>query len=182
MAYQVVKFSLGRQLDWLRFRESAGNTQTETVAFDDERLRTIFTPAHRLEKLNSSREDISIGLEVTLNAMEAIERSCLELEARCVSLLIPTKESVYWPYAAKRLQGKGLDLVRRIVEQEAIVRQEMIAFLKGKNFAYLDLLPGMQAAAEDRILYLAGLDDHPNGTGYRAIAEIVWREIQSLER
>jgi len=119
---------------------------------------------------------------VALRIFDEIQGICKTKSMRCIFLLIPTKESVYWQFAKEGLTGRGRDLVAAVVEQEELVKQSTIQHFEAHDFEYTDALPTMRAAAKERPLYQSGVDGHPTGAGYGVIAEVVLRKILVHDR
>ncbi len=65
------------------------------------------------------------------------------------------------------------DQLERLDHAETAVREHLVHFLSRNEMTYVDPLPQMRSAAHQERLYLANIDGHPNGTGYRIIAETI---------
>src|SRR5262249_50290818 len=110
----------------------------------------------------------------TLLSMSNIKRHCDDAGARCVFVIIPTKESVYFPLLDERtLAAHGQRLSRLVVREDAI-RARLIAHAETLGAPHVDVLPLLREAARssDRLLYPTH-DSHPYGEGYRVIAAAI---------
>jgi hypothetical protein len=177
LLYQVAKHELPVIVDFLRYHEAMEPKREDFFALDHPIVRTVFNPEIRLQALDQNYEENRLGLQAALEIFDETQAICKAKNIRCIFLLIPTKESVYWPYAKERLTGHGRDLVAAVVEQEELVKQSVIQHFETHDFEYTDALPAMRAAAKERPLYHRGIDGHPTGTGYGIIAEIVLSKI-----
>ena len=160
-------------MDVIRFRETTSYATDGHYPLDHPVSRTVFAPGDQLERLDQADERNRRGLEQTLEIFLEIETWCGTRHVACLYLLIPTKESVYWELASERLSGPGRDEVSRVVHAETAVREHLVHFLSRNEMTYVDPLPQMRSAAHQERLYLANIDGHPNGTGYRIIAETI---------
>jgi hypothetical protein len=182
LLYQVAKYKLPVIVDFLRYHEAMGPKREGLFALDHATVRTVFYPAIRLQAMDQNSEENRLGLQATLEIFDETQAICKVKSIRCIFLLLPTKESVYWPYAKEGLTGHGRDLVAAVVEQEELVKQSVIQHFGSHDFEYADALPAMRAAAKERPLYQRGVDGHPTGTGYRIIAETVLSKILMRDR
>ena len=67
--------------------------------------------------------------------------------------------------------------VARVVELEAGARERAVAHLGAAGVEFIDPLPALREAARATRLYAGGVDGHPNGTGYRILAETVAQRV-----
>ena len=171
--YQAVKHHARSPMDVIRFRETTSYATDGHYPLDHPVSRTVFAPGDQLERLDQADERNRRGLEQTLEIFLEIETWCGTRHVACQYRLIPTKESVYWELASERLSGPGRDEVSRVVHAETAVREHLVHFLSRNEMTYVDPLPQMRSAAHQERLYLANIDGHPNGTGYRIIAETI---------
>lgn len=180
MLYQVVKLEAHQLIEGLRYEESVASLQVGQFAFSDPRLRTVFDVDKRLQVLDQSIEQNRIGLERMLEIAAETYGEAGRLAVACVIVVIPTKASVYWPFARDTLAQPGQGAMARLVEQEGLVHDRLVGFLAQQGIPYVDALPGLQEAAKEDALYPAGTDGHPTGVGYRVIALAVHRRLAEL--
>jgi hypothetical protein len=169
--YQAAKYELPLLVNGLRFREAAG--RDAAIALEHPVSRTVLTPDVRLRALDQQRPRNRRGLEATLAELDAIQSLCRERSLRCLTLLIPTKESVYGELARESLDPESYARLARLVEEEQRVREALVRHLEARGHEWVDALPALRAAAGTRRLYAASSDGHPSGEGYRVIASAV---------
>lgn len=166
-------------MNWLRFKEAKRANKEDFFMLDHPVAHTVFAPTSRFLAMNQSDARNRAGLSAMLEIFDEIQTTCEDREIRCIFLLIPTKESVYWPFARVGFTGRGYDTLAATVEQEAKVREQVKQHCDERGLEYADALPTMRTSAAERPLYGAGPDSHPNGTGYHAIATVVLKKIQT---
>lgn len=182
LLYQVTKWELPRIFDSLRHWESTHivGLPEDVLPLNVPAVQTMFNPRKRLFDLTQGNEQrYRIGLQTTFEIFDEIQDICNSRGMKCVFLLIPTKESVYWQFAKTGLTGRGRRLVAAVVRQEQLVLQLTTQYFKENDFEYVDALPAMRAAAVERPLYPPSTDVHPTGVGYRVIAANVLKKIRS---
>lgn len=122
--------------------------------YDDELVGTIFTPAYRRQVLDLKDPKIREGLDLTKDA--------LLRNKDVIFVLIPTKEAVY---------GR--------MPEETAVREELLNWCDANDLKCLDVLPAMQTALKEYPLYRKDSDGHPTATGYKVIADTVYKYLQA---
>ena len=182
VTYQLLKFTVEHFVDFLRFQEEYYRFNSETLTFpvDSGRWKTWFKPTKRFVYMDQSRKENQIGLSKTLEIFFEIASDCREIGTACVFVLLPTKESVYWPIARDLLTEAGRQNVGAAVAAEQAVRKHMIAFFEQEKIQFIDPLPAMQRAARSLALYPANSDGHPNSQGYNVLAQIIYEAIKDM--
>ena len=136
---------------------------------------TLISPYERLQESDLSSPKIREGLEITLTALKRMRRRTDGAGVRLLILLIPTKESVFDGLVDAHRDPGCLDVMRRVVSNEQLIRERIVEELGQEGTAYLDVLPvlrsGVQAKAER--LFLRSGDMHPNERGYRLMAAAI---------
>ena len=102
---------------------------------------------------------------------------CAHEGIRFLVLLLPTKESVLLSLVDEYAPEPGRSRVARVVELEAGARERAVAHLGAAGAEFIDPLPALREAARATRLYAGGVDGHPNGTGYRIMAETVAQRV-----
>jgi hypothetical protein len=163
---------------WRGTVSSTTSSQGDAIAVEHPVARTFLRPEVRLSALDQDAARNRRGLEATLAELDAIEAICHAHSIRCLVLLIPTKESVYWELAREELEGASYDQLARLVAEEQKVRETLVRHLQARRLDWVDPLPALRAALPEERIYPANADGHPNGEGYRVIARAV---LQGLE-
>jgi len=130
--------------------------------------RTILTAPYRGRVLDDRDPRIRFGFAIARHAVRAISERCQAAGVDLLVVLIPTKESVFWPRVAAPDHPPGL---RQLVTDEERLRQEWISDLRASGVKYLDALGALRAAPTQP--YYEDVDGHPNETGQRIIAAAV---------
>jgi hypothetical protein len=154
VVYQASKLGFAPLVDRLRFLETQ---------HDAKLVRLVHPIAHTA----------AWGLE----ALVRMRGRCAREGIRFLVLLIPTKESVLWALVDQHAPEPGRSRVARVVEFEAGARARAVAYLGAAGVEFIDPLPALREAARATRLYAGGVDGHPNGTGYRILAEAVARRL-----
>jgi lysophospholipase L1-like esterase len=173
--YQVAKLEMSWVSDRLRFREAS--TDANAVVLHHPISATVFAPEVRLDALDQSQEQNRVGLERTQATLLELERACEARDITLVTLVLPTKESVYAALANAGLEGSAAERVTAVVREETRVRDALLEFLDANGVVAVDPLPDLRRAVAETRIYLGNRDGHPNGRGYRVIANAVQREL-----
>jgi SGNH hydrolase-like domain, acetyltransferase AlgX len=128
--------------------------------------RTILTARYRHIVLNQRDPRILLGFELAAAALESMAAQCRSAGVDFVVVLIPTKESVFWPRI--RTPKAHAELEELVVDETAL-RARLVQRLKGAGVEVIDVLPALRAAAAQP--YLQDADGHPSPAGHAIIAE-----------
>lgn len=139
--------------------------------------RTILTAPYRGRVLDDRDPRIRFGFEIARYTVRAISERCRAARADLLVVLIPTKESVFWPRVAAPDRHPGL---RQLVADEGRLRQEWISDLRANRVKYLDVLDALRVAPTQP--YYEDVDGHPNETGQRIIAAAVAARLKEGAR
>jgi hypothetical protein len=82
-------------------------------------------------------------------------------------VLIPTKEQVYWDRAEPLLGAEKMDLLQRSYDM-------MLAVCETEGVACIDLLPVLQAHADEQLYYTTDIHLNPRGNAVVADAIAAW--------
>ncbi len=128
-----------------------------------------FTAAYRLAALDLDLDYVSEGLRLTHVLFGEIDQLARSADVRVIVLLIPTKESVYAPLVTDPSPDYA-----RLIDMEARVRADLIAFFDAHQIEYVDSLPALTADLRaGQRLYLANTDGHFNARGCAVLAAVV---------
>jgi hypothetical protein len=143
--------------------------------FDGGDWRTILTPTYRARALDDRDPRIRVGVEAATAALLGLHDRTRAVGIRSLVVLLPTKESVFWPRVKDPAAHPGLEAM---VADETRLRGELIAALGRHGVAHVDLLEALRSAPSQT--YMEDVDGHPNATGHRVIAEVVARHARTL--
>jgi lysophospholipase L1-like esterase len=164
---------------WERRKRRAGG-RDDVLVVDDAARRTILSPEYRLQALDLGLPRVREGLRITLEVIRDLHERALRRGVDFVVLMLPTKELVFAPDVPPDPTEPARRLLDDLVRNEEEVRAILEADLRSKGIAFLDALPALRAAlASGPPPYSAEIDGHPNGEGYRAIAQLVAAGVSS---
>jgi GDSL-like lipase/acylhydrolase family protein len=150
-------------------------------AFDNGRVRTLFSPNYRLAALDLADPRIVEGERISLLALQRLREQSEARGIQFVVLLLPTKELVF----KSVVSGTPLGASRAysaLVANEEMFWQRMRAALADQGIASIDTLPTLRDQLErGPAPYPETTDAHPNAIGQGVIAELVLAELQRLE-
>lgn len=137
------------------------------IPYEDENIRTIFTPTRRGLLSNINNEDVKKSLKFTLKLFQKMSE-----ETNLYLLYIPTKEEVYYPYLKERINiPRNYEF---FIANTRKIRKEL------KTLPLIDALPALQRAAnEGNQLYPNTLDGHPNKLGHKIISKVLKKGLRN---
>lgn len=180
VAYRALVENLGARLVALyrssRVREEAGGL---TLLKDREgRVITALDVRHRYVGLNLERPKVRSGLELTKEYLGRLRELADESGLKLLVIVIPTKIRVFEDWLTPEM--KKDDLLLRLLRDEARIHAELTRAMDRLGLAYVDPLSALRAGVKVEQLYLRNQDGHPNGNGYRVIAEAVADRLSDL--
>lgn len=177
--------------DWLRvnsmvFRSIEAGPVGELVnAFGDQRaffsgvgcslrtsepFKTIFQPQSRFQGMNLDDPAVTGGIDLTFTFIEQMHAMAASRGIEFHVVVIPTKESVL----LRPMEGPLSEceqFAKSIIDAEDVIRARVHAFLEEQGIPFVDVSEAMWRLARRERIFLRSADDHPNGRGYREIAE-----------
>lgn len=136
-------------------------------------VRTVFTPQGRLAAVDASLPAVREGLDITKNALAALQEEAARQQVGLLVMMIPTKERAYCRYLAE-VRAELPQSFARLCAAEDASRAEIAGFLDERRMAKVDVLPALEAAiARHEPLYPPDADGHPQSSGYRVISQAV---------
>ena len=142
--------------------------------FPVEHLGNVFAMRTYVGKGDESAviEDPKIveGLAITKRALGEIAALC---EAENIDLhvaLMPAHPQIFYPFVRDQLTDLQDEQIKRHLQRLENMTSELTAFLSEAKIPHTDLYDPMVRAFETRVIYPAA-DIHPNGAGYRVVAE-----------
>jgi hypothetical protein len=138
--------------------------------------RTILTAPYRRLAIDASDPRIAEGLAVSLRSIEAIARRCRTEGVDLLVVLIPTKETVFAPFAGLPERHVGL---AELLQHEAEVRSRVVEFAAEKGIDVVDVTSALRhcIGQGDVNPYWSSPDGHPSAVGHGAIGSCVARHM-----
>lgn len=171
--YRLAAFTVG---DFFRFYEMKYFYPDTTITLledNDNNIFTGFNPIQRLYSLNLELPEIKEGLRLSLNALVKMSEICKDNNIFLVVVLIPSKESVYADYLKDNKQLKHYEYIYKVLANENELNSKVKTFLSEHGIDYIDVLPPLQKACGDRLIYPNNHGDHTNKEGYLIIANSI---------
>ena len=140
---------------------------------------TTFRPEARYRSLNLEDQAITDGVGLTLTFLERMAQDARDRGIDFLVLLIPSKASVVVGQPDGDVDGACARVLQQVRESEEKVANEVRSFLERRGIDFVDALPALRAAALAVPVYPGTTDGHPNGYGYKVIAEQVARRWES---
>ncbi len=156
----------------------AGNA----VVFTDRerRISTVLTPTHRLGVLDLGDPKVEEGLRITLDMFHRMQERCSAHGVPMLAVLIPTKESVLWPYARPHTELSGYQELKTLVEAEQRVDARVTEAFARDALPTVGLLGPLREAAGREEVY-PFMDGHPNARGCEVIAGAIQDRLIKME-
>ncbi len=145
--------------------------------FDGTDWRTLLTPRYRGRWLDDRDPRIRLGFEVMRNALLTMAERTRARGITLLVVLLPTKESVFWPRVRAPDNYPGL---RQLIADESRLRAELEDSLRAHGTDYLDVLDTFRAAPAQP--YFEDVDGHPNEVGHHLVALAVAERLAQLLR
>ena len=146
--------------------------------YDDERIRTIFTPVRRLIPVFSGKPDIDYALPIMEKTIAKLDNDVSVRNGKLVVLLIPTKEEVYFPY----LRETRADLppsYELLIDLTSQIKQRITQTWRDGGICVIDVTQDLQSdAMSGEQMVRTDIDGHFNQRGNTAIAASLLRHLQ----
>jgi hypothetical protein len=183
VVYRMAAFSFGEFVHRFEVQRQARQSTKNYLILSDRagRLITVFTPDSGLFALNTETWEVQEGLRLTGDALIQMRDFSEARKIRFLVILIPTKESVYWPVTVEMSEHRD-ETLARMIEQEAVAKAMLTDRIERSGVCVEDLLPDLRAQVEAKTLYPNNDDGHPNKHGYQVIAERVSRILAADPR
>ncbi len=133
--------------------------------------RTILTPPYRARVLDDGDVRIREGIEIVKAALSRVAQRSRDAGVQLVVVLIPTKESVFWPHTDDTDGG-----LSRLASTEDRLKAELTTHLMSGGIAFVDVTRDLRQADEQP--YFGDADGHPNEAGHRLIADAIVRRLR----
>lgn len=176
MLYGAAKAALPELVTLVRTRRYAETLGEGAVVVSLWGKEVVLTPRLIQRALDTEDERTTLGLERTKAEIRSMGHTCKANAIKCYFLLIPTKEYVLEPLVRGSLPEPQRHELQEMARLEEKVSQSLRDVITASNLKTIETLSALRAAARRTAIYPAA-DGHPNGAGYRVIAESVWNEI-----
>jgi hypothetical protein len=153
---------------WDELCDYAANT-SGVVCHETADLQTVLDKRLRI----LDERTLGAGMEIALDVLVEIRDRLHETKTDYLVGLIPSKEYIF----TQALPGRFEDIDSSFVElrnQEGRIRDQVMRELDGLGIPYLDLLPALiREVRQNRAIYPASSQSHPNTHGYGIIAQSI---------
>jgi hypothetical protein len=166
---------------WAQLTKLAGKYLEEMIVYESGDVRTILTPAHRLQGINNDDPRIAEGVEVALRALDDMHMQCKKQGTEFLVVLLPTKEYTFYPYiSAKNYNVDAMEKMHRLARFENEIHERIFAVLEAKETDYLDMLPVFRnvITQDQQNPYFESLNGHYNALGNKLIARSIAAQLQ----
>lgn len=177
MLYQVIERGpIGRAVNRRADRARADNPEA-CVLQTSPPFPTYFRVSSRAMDLRDPR--IAEGLRLSLAVLREISQEAARRGIRTLVALFPTKATIYQGFMAETAKVSCLEKLERAIESELEIDSRVKAYLDAHGIDYVDTLPALRDAVNERRIFLPSLDVHPNGEGYRVISERIEQHLST---
>jgi len=170
MIYQMIKHSGSSFIDSLRFLERKSMPIGNKIMYNSDLIKTVFNPVKRLSAFDLNSKALQEGMGVSEKSLLRISAVCKSISSKCIILLIPTKELVYYSLIKNNLSRDDNISLGRVVNAELALKKVFISIAGKTGIEIYDPLDVMQAKALSGNIYPGHAGGHPNGRGYFSIA------------
>lgn len=159
----------------VRFDQVSAKSDPYTTALivEDQNIREAFRPIGMAERLDKNSEPVREGMRITFHLLKEMDRACIQAGCKFLTVIIPTKETVFAEYIAKSPQLHLRTALERVIVNEQSVKMDLVEFLSGERIAYVDAAPDLRRAVKDQLYAQTTRDMHPGKNGYRVIGDTV---------
>lgn len=130
--------------------------------------RTILGGGYRSLLVDNRDPRFQVGFEVTQRLLDLMAVRCRTAGVNFLVVLLPTKDSVFWPRVPDPENHRGL---RQLVMDEERLKNTLVSYLREHAIDFVDLLEPLRKAPTQP--YFENADGHPNAAGH----QVIGREI-----
>jgi hypothetical protein len=112
-------------------------------------------------------------MRITFELLRRMNELSRQHGAEFAVVIIPTKETVFAEHLLKDPTTHLREVIADLVNDEATVTGELIAFLDGAAIPNVEALPALRRGVSNRLYTRSDRDMHPGSNGYRVIGEVV---------
>jgi hypothetical protein len=143
------------------------------LVVEKSKIREAFRPVGIANRLDQSSPPVVEGMRVTFQLLKKMDAACRAQGCRFAVVIIPTKETVFADYFRDQPQIHLHESVQKIIANEQVARNKLMAFLDSVQIAYVDTLPSLQRHAGEQLYASTTEDMHPGKNGYRIMGDTV---------
>ena len=162
--------------DFIRHKEAAARFGSRPVNGH------YFTPKTAIRWLNLNRPQVAQAYQRLENIIADMVTYSKNQNIELAIAIIPTKETVYFPKVAPRLNKEELESFRKLETMERELVKRIEALTRKLQVRSVDLLPSLRRAVGLGQDIYPFNDPHPNGAGYKVIAKTLNEEISRSGR
>ncbi|MGA8151670.1 MAG: hypothetical protein WB952_12020 [Terriglobales bacterium] len=141
------------------------------LVMPEKNILEAFRPEEFARALDQQNPNIREGMRITFHLLQDMKQICDQNQIQFLVVVIPTKETVFWPYIERQPQMPLHDAIEKVFANEQLARDSLFAYFHSAGISSVDALPAMRASAEHRLYARTAQDTHPSRNGYRVIAE-----------
>lgn len=149
---------------------------------DDQRIRTVFfKPSYRALALDLEDPRIQEGMRILQSCLVEMRRRLTQRNIRMIAVLFPTKAAVYFPLIqTSKLKLEVKTEFENLHRMEQNVTTKLKSFLSENSIEYVETTASLRSYLLTKTpVYPESDNDHPNESGYHAIAETIAPVIAS---
>lgn len=140
---------------------------------EDQNIREAFRPIGMAERLDKNSGPVQEGMRITFHLLKEMDRACKQAGCTFLTVIIPTKETVFAEYIAKDPHLHLRDALEQVIVNEQSVKKDLVEFLSSEGIAHVDALPALRRSVKDQLYAQTTRDMHPGKNGYRVIGDTV---------
>jgi hypothetical protein len=159
----------------VQFRQASSNNDpyTTVLIVEDKNIREAFRPIGIANRLDQTSPQIREGMRITFHLLKEMDNACKQEGCKLLVVTIPTKETVFSDYLEKNAEVHLHEVLERLITNERLAENALVAFLAGEGIAHLDMLPALKQSVGNQLYAQTTRDMHPGKNGYRVIGEAV---------
>ncbi len=174
----------GKVKGFLQIRYSARRHDRETASLfvQSAGIEEAFRPVGIRARVDQRSAAVREGMRITFELLRRMASTCEEHRCRLLVVVIPTKETVFAEYVAADRHIQLKEVIGDLVDQEALAKAQLFAFLDRSGIAYVDTLPALRGRIGVQLYTRSDQDMHPNKIGYRVIGEVIGEYLEKQRK
>ncbi len=127
--------------------------------------------------LDQGNTSVREGMRITFKLLAEANEISRQNDVGFLVVVIPTKEMVFADYLEHNREIHLGDAIDKLLANERLARERTFRFLKDSGIPYVDTLPALKRSVGQELYARTATDMHPNGNGYRVIAEAIFEAL-----